>query len=144
MADARPCLLHPALAPNLDVVSKRWPELLGVLEHRLLDEVGDRVELDCDGLATKPRRLQWDGTAAGEHVEHLGGIPPLAARTRRRASAIAASLAPHWQSAVKYAAERASSGVSALRTSVAYTAARAAASGRRAHQRWSLRGWTAA
>ena len=71
VADARPCALDPAAAVLADVVRERGAEALGVLEHALLDQVRDGVELDAGGLAAEPQRLERDRAAAGELVEHL-------------------------------------------------------------------------
>ena len=40
----------------------------------MLDQVGDRVQVDGVGLAAEAQRLQRDGSAARERVKHLGHV----------------------------------------------------------------------
>ena len=71
VADARPCALDPAATVLADVVRERGTEALRVLEHALLDQVRDRVELDA--VASQPSRSASSGIAPppANMVEHL-------------------------------------------------------------------------
>jgi hypothetical protein len=47
-------------------------ELLRVFQRAFEDEPGDRVDVDGGGLTSQPHRLQRNGAAAREGVEHSG------------------------------------------------------------------------
>lgn len=76
-------------------VGSDFPNIVGIDQRALLDDVGNRIKVQRVGFAPQAQRFQRDGPAAGEHVQHAGargaaredvlhGDGGLAGRTIRR------------------------------------------------------------